>query len=156
MSGVYADGTPFDFTICTTPFLYSSVITDQSVLAPYVTDTDYLFDTAITLPSFTDDPLTAGTTAVKAVHLTELRLRINDLRLRCGLTPAEWTNGTLVAGVTTIKAMHLTELRNGLDEVYVAAGLNPPNYANATVTGGATVITVVDVAELRTAIGAIW
>jgi hypothetical protein len=43
MSGTYSDGTPFDYSPCTTPFLYSSVITDTSVLDPYVADTDYLF-----------------------------------------------------------------------------------------------------------------
>lgn len=43
MSGTYADGTPFDFTICTTPFLYSSLITDQKLLIPYTGNTDYLF-----------------------------------------------------------------------------------------------------------------
>jgi PKD repeat protein len=43
MSGSYADGTPFDFTTCTTPFLYSSVIGDVSVLAPYFTAADALF-----------------------------------------------------------------------------------------------------------------
>ena len=42
MSGTYSDGTPFDFTICTTPFLYSSEITEQDI-APYIADTDYLF-----------------------------------------------------------------------------------------------------------------
>ncbi len=43
LSGTYADGTPFDFTTCTTPFLYSAVVSDQSVLAPYVNYTDSLF-----------------------------------------------------------------------------------------------------------------
>jgi len=43
MSGSYSDGTPFDYSVCTTPFLYSSVITDVGVLAPYLDDTDYLF-----------------------------------------------------------------------------------------------------------------
>jgi hypothetical protein len=43
MSGTYAGGTPFDFTFCTTPFLYSSVINDVNVLAPYIANTDYLF-----------------------------------------------------------------------------------------------------------------
>jgi len=42
MSGTY-DGTPFDFSMCSTPFLYSAVISDESVLDPYITDTDYLF-----------------------------------------------------------------------------------------------------------------
>jgi len=43
MSGAYADGTPFDFTTCTTPFLFSAAISDPAVLAPYISDTDYLF-----------------------------------------------------------------------------------------------------------------
>ena len=45
MSGTYSDGTPFDFTVCTTPFLFSAVISDTSVLDPYISDTDYLFGT---------------------------------------------------------------------------------------------------------------
>jgi hypothetical protein len=43
MSGAYADGTPFDYSICRTPYLYSAVITDPGALSPYVDDTDYLF-----------------------------------------------------------------------------------------------------------------
>ncbi|MEI6669469.1 MAG: PKD domain-containing protein [Acidobacteriota bacterium] len=43
MSGTYADGTRFDYSLCTTPFLYSSVIADQALLAPYISNTDYLF-----------------------------------------------------------------------------------------------------------------
>jgi CSLREA domain-containing protein len=35
--------------------------------------------------SFTDDPLVAGTTAVKAVHITELRSRIDVIRVARGL-----------------------------------------------------------------------
>ena len=34
---------------------------------------------------FTDDPLIAGVTPVKAVHITELRARINTQRVRAGL-----------------------------------------------------------------------
>jgi hypothetical protein len=29
--------------VCTTPFLYSAAISDESVLASYIDDTDYLF-----------------------------------------------------------------------------------------------------------------
>jgi hypothetical protein len=43
MSGSYANGTAFDYSVCTTPFLYSEVITDLNLLAPYIADTDYLF-----------------------------------------------------------------------------------------------------------------
>jgi len=44
MSGTYADGTAFDFTVATTPFLYSTVLTDAQI-APYITD-------AVTSPLF--------------------------------------------------------------------------------------------------------
>ena len=43
LSGTYADGTPFDFTVATTPYLYSDPIADVSVLAPYIADADSLF-----------------------------------------------------------------------------------------------------------------
>jgi hypothetical protein len=43
MSGTYSDGTPFDFSVSTTPFLYSSVINNSSLLASYINNTDYLF-----------------------------------------------------------------------------------------------------------------
>ena len=44
MSGKYADGTAFDFSLATTPFLYSAVLTDAQV-APYISD-------AVTSPLF--------------------------------------------------------------------------------------------------------
>ena len=37
MSGTYADGSAFDFSIAGTPFLYSSVLTDVQI-APYIAD----------------------------------------------------------------------------------------------------------------------
>ena len=43
MSGTYADGTRFDFSVSTTYYLYSGVITDVNLLAPYIGNTDYLF-----------------------------------------------------------------------------------------------------------------
>ena len=44
MSGKYADGTAFDYSVATTPFLYSTVLTNAQI-APYITDavTDGLF-----------------------------------------------------------------------------------------------------------------
>lgn len=43
MSGTYADGTAFDFSVATTSFLYADVIKDVSLLTPYTGNTDYLF-----------------------------------------------------------------------------------------------------------------
>jgi hypothetical protein len=43
LSGTYSNSSPFDFTVCTNYYLYSAVITDMNALAPYLTNTDYLF-----------------------------------------------------------------------------------------------------------------
>ena len=43
LSGTYDSGAPFDFTTCATPYLYSAVIADTSVLAPYLAASDGLF-----------------------------------------------------------------------------------------------------------------
>ena len=62
-------------------------------------------------PAFTDPRIVAGTTTVKAVHLTELRLRINALRRRYGLSPFSWTDRTITRGVTPVRGVHVAELR---------------------------------------------
>ncbi len=43
MSGTYADGTPFDYSVSATFYLYSGVIKDTSVLTPYIANADFLF-----------------------------------------------------------------------------------------------------------------
>ncbi len=44
MSGTYDDGTPFDFSISTTLFLYSAEISDSSIIDSYLSDSDALFE----------------------------------------------------------------------------------------------------------------
>ncbi len=84
MSGTYADGTPFDFTICTTPFLYSAVITNLSLLAPYTNDTDYLFLRETTEPPF---DIILGHPTDRSIAISVLAT--NDLEAFCeyGLDP---------------------------------------------------------------------
>lgn len=43
MSGTYADGTAFDYSVSTTYFLYSEVIKEMDLIAPYLNNTDFLF-----------------------------------------------------------------------------------------------------------------
>jgi hypothetical protein len=110
----------------------------------------------VAAPTFTDDPLAAGITRVKALHVQELRTRIGELRARYGLGAPAWTDPSLVSGSTPIKAAHLTELRAALAEVYAAAGRPSPAWGAPTITGGATIISASHIAELRSAIRAIW
>jgi Tfp pilus assembly protein PilW len=106
--------------------------------------------------SFTDDPLAAATTPVKAVHITELRQAIATLRTRYGLSAFNWTDGTIAVGSTPAKAVHLTELRMALEAVYVAAVRTPPTYTGGGLVARVTVVTATHITELRAAVQAIW
>ena len=104
--------------------------------------------------AFTDDPLVAGVSVVRAVHITELRSRIDGVRLRYGLTSYGWTDSTLTAGVTMVLAIHISDLRTALAEAYTAAGLSPPTYTDPAL-GPRTSIRAAHVGELRAAVIAI-
>ena len=106
-------------------------------------------------PDFTDDPLVPGTTSVRAVHVTELRSGIDQLRIRHGLAAFAWTDATLGSG-TIIRAVHIQELRTALVDAYVAATRDAPTFSDASLTVGASVVRVVHIAELRAAVLALW
>jgi hypothetical protein len=108
----------------------------------------------VTLP-FTDDPLTPGLHTMKALHLTELRARIDVLRLTHGLTPGPWASGAVVSGLTLIRASHITELRTALNAVYAKTGRAAPPYTDSTITAGLTAIKAVHIRELRAAVQAL-
>ena len=107
-------------------------------------------------PTFTDDPLVAGSTKIKAVHITELRDAINQLRTRAGLSAATWTDAQLTAGSTAITAVHITEMRARLDEARTALGLSNPTYTDPTLTVGSTSIKAIHLQELRDRIRGAW
>jgi hypothetical protein len=105
-------------------------------------------------PVFEDDPLQPGVSAVRAVHINELRERIDTVRRRHALPAFPWTDHPVVAGATPVRAAHLADLRTALREAYTSAGRIPPAHAEPIVPG--TVIKATHIAELRAAIGALW
>jgi glucose/arabinose dehydrogenase len=107
--------------------------------------------TAVFGAAFTDDPLLAGSTVVKTIHVTELRARIDALRSVVALPPFTWTDATLLAGATTVRAVHVGEMRAALDEAFGAAGQPTPAYTDPALGPGAP-IRAVHVAELRLAV----
>jgi hypothetical protein len=107
------------------------------------------------LPGFTDSPLVARRTPVMAVHLSELRQRVNELRAALGLTAVTWTDATLGSGTTPIRAVHLAELRAAVAGLYAAAGRTPPTYTDPSPAAGTTVIAAAHVNEIRAALNAI-
>ena len=96
---------------------------------------------------FTDDPLVAGTTIVKAVHITELRSAVNAVRAAAGLSAATWTDSSLTG--VLVKAVHISELRSNLDAARSVLGLSTGSYTDSSLTPGSTVIKAVHVTELR-------
>ena len=101
---------------------------------------------------FTDDPLVAGLTPVRAVHFTELRTRIDILRAAVGLGRFPWTGAVLSPGVTRVRLVHLRELRSALSAAYAAAGRPAPSWTDAAPTAGTTPIRAAHLMELRAAV----
>jgi hypothetical protein len=102
---------------------------------------------------FTDDPIVAGSTLIRAVHITELRIRIDAIRAAKLLLPVVWSD-PLLAGGMSIVAQHIADLRTALAQVYTAAGLPPPTYTDPIIGPGVRV-KAVHIAEIRAAITAI-
>jgi hypothetical protein len=128
-----------------------------SVTTPSVTDvSDVPF--AVSgghVVSFTDNPLVPGT-AIKAVHVQELRSAIASLRATAGLSAYAWTDPTLTARATVVKRVHVAELRAALNEVYASKGLSLPAYTDPTIAAQSTMVKTAHIAELRAAILAVW
>ena len=100
---------------------------------------------------FTDSPLLSGVTTVRALHITELRGRVNTQRARFGLAAASWTNPSLVAGVVVITAQHVSELRTAILQTYQQAGLPPPVFDDGLVPG-ITAVKALHLSQLRAAL----
>lgn len=102
-----------------------------------------------------DTPFVPRATSVRAVHVTELRERVDALRGRFGLAPFTWTDSTIVPEVTLAKAVHVMELRTALEAAYRAAGRDVPTYTDAWVSPHVTLIRLVHMTELRQAVVAL-
>ncbi len=85
-----------------TSYLYS-----VRVSAPYISETS-LPDLATTV-MFSDDPLVAGVTPIRAVHVTDLRTAVTAVRALAALAASSFTDPTITAGVTLVKAAHMAE-----------------------------------------------
>jgi RHS repeat-associated protein len=93
-------------------------------------------------PAFTNDPLAAGVTEVKALHITELRTAINQVRAGVGLAAYSWTYS-----VTTndwITANPILEMRTALDQA-----LGAPTPAYSAGLAAAQPILAIHIQELR-------
>jgi hypothetical protein len=108
-----------------------------------------VFLVALVNSGFTDETLSPGVSVVKAVHVTELRARIDALRADLGLAPFAWTDPALGPG-TAIKVAHPVELLTALQQVYAAAGRS--RVFNQAIIEPGTFIRLAHIQELRDAV----
>jgi hypothetical protein len=102
---------------------------------------------AATTVVFTDDPIIALSTNVKAAHFTQLRTAVNALRAAANLASLD-PDGTVAVGAV-VQAQHVLDLRVGLDQARSTIGLTALSYTNPTLTPGATSVKAAHVTELR-------
>jgi hypothetical protein len=100
---------------------------------------------------FTDNFLVPGLTVVKAIHITEMRSRVDLIRMARGLGQYQYANPTVSVGTTVILALHINDLRTALGQAYTIAGITVPLYSEPSLAAGA-VVKAIHVTELRSAI----
>ena len=107
---------------------------------------------------FSDDLIVPRVTPIKAVHVTELRDRIDALRTGSGLGPWTWTDPRITPGVTLVRPGHVADLRAALGEAYLQCGQPRPTYTERVdipaSLGLTTPIRALHVNELRRAVEA--
>jgi len=95
---------------------------------------------------FEDNPLVAGASPIRTVHVTQLRTAVNAARSLAGIGSFTFTDPSLTG--LTIKAVHLTELRSALDTARSSLALSAANYTNV-LTPGTSLVRALDVTEIR-------
>jgi hypothetical protein len=156
VSNIVFGGSGASRTVTVTPASgQSGVLTITVSVGDGAATTDTAFELRVTYEPFTDDTLTSGQTMMRAVHITELRTRIEARRSAAGLGSFSYTDATLSAGATMVRAAHILELRTALTEVYAALSMTAPSFTDASLAVGSTMIRAIHIQELRDFVGAI-
>ncbi|HEV7475020.1 MAG TPA: DUF4329 domain-containing protein [Pyrinomonadaceae bacterium] len=104
-------------------------------------------------PTFTEDPLNVPVkTPIKALHITELRYWIDQLRVRAGLTAASWQQPVGVG--LTITAAPIQEMRTKLDDALGALHLTTGGYSAGLAQN--LPVLAIHIQELRDRVKAGW
>lgn len=85
---------------------------------------------------------------IKAVHITDLRVRIDALRDQFNLGPFNYSR-TIIAGMT-VQAADVLQMRTALSGAYANGGVTQPTYSTTPQAGGP--ISAADIIDLRTAV----
>lgn len=102
--------------------------------------------------TWTDPTITANSTPVRAVHMSELRNQINALRADAGLAACVWTDAAIAANATLIRKAHVVEMRSCLSQVFTTCQKPAPAFTDPTITANNTRVRKIHVDELRSAV----
>jgi subtilisin-like proprotein convertase family protein len=135
------NGTSYTFRVRATNLVGNSVLSAVSNSA--------------TPPGLTDYPFVAGVTRPRAIHIIELRQRIDAQRIRFGLSGFPWTDPVISVGNTLVRAVHITEMRTALTQAYTAGGVTPlPTFTDTPLSAG-VLIKLVHMAQIQAALAVI-
>ncbi|HVS31977.1 MAG TPA: fibronectin type III domain-containing protein, partial [Thermoanaerobaculia bacterium] len=95
---------------------------------------------------FTDDPLVVQVTAIRAVHLLQLRTAVDAVRKLAGLSDGEYTDEILDSAVA-IKRVHVIELATALNDGRTGLMLTP--IVEPSITAGVTTVQASHIHTLR-------
>lgn len=137
----YADTT----AVASTAYLYRVKATNAGGASPYSN-----VDLATSV-IFTDDPVVAQETTIRAVHISQLRTAVDAVRSLAGLSQQAWIDSSLVAGATPMRKIHVEELRSSLASALSDLGRPPLTLTDPTLTT-ATDIKAPHIQELRNAV----
>lgn len=103
--------------------------------------------------NWTDPTITANTTNIRGVHLTQLRTAVNNELIRRSLAAVSFTD-TITSGSTSIKKAHIDELRAAIYQAAIAPActtdtVTPPSWTDPTITANITNIRKVHIDEMR-------
>ena len=90
-------------------------------------------DVATTV-AFTNEPLVAGSTAIKAAHLVELRQAANALRALAGLSPFGFADSSVTTSLL-VKGVHVTQLRDAITAARATLDLSTSSFTDVSLSG---------------------
>ena len=123
-----------------TTYIYKVRAVNGPTMSNFSTD-------AATTVVFTDDPLAVGT-AIKAIHITQLRTAVAAMRVAAVLGVYGFTDPGLGVG-NAIAAAHVAELRQALDQARAGIGVTAMVYPDTPLSPGNTQVKATHIVSLR-------
>lgn len=99
---------------------------------------------------FSDSPLVAGSTRIRAAHIAQLRAAANAMRATAGLAPMVFTD-TPGSGVR-IKALHMQQVRDAIAGARAAMFLPPSEVTDPALTPSVTRVKPTHIEQMRGAV----